>query len=87
MLSLRCRSLWVLKHSEKIDVPEGGGQPDVHAVPAGQQVGLVLVPHGVVPAWHPQVVVAASRHATPLVQQPSPHGVLPFGQQHPVLAF
>ena len=53
-----------------------------HAVPAGQHVGLVVVPHGVVPAGQPHTSREASRQATPLSQQCPPHGVVPGGQQH-----
>ena len=55
-----------------------------HAVPAGQHVGLVLVPHGVVPAGQPHTSREASRQATPLSQQCRPHGAVPGGQQHAV---
>lgn len=52
-----------------------------HAVPAGQQVRLEPLPHGVVPAWQPQIPRWLSRQATPLLQQLLPHGVVPAGQQ------
>jgi GNAT superfamily N-acetyltransferase len=45
----------------------------LHATPAAQQV----VPHGVVPAGHPQTPLRASTHAMPRLQQHGPHDVVP----------
>jgi hypothetical protein len=42
---------------------------------------LVPLPHGVVPAGQPQKEAPASMHATPLLQQFWPQGVVPLGQQ------
>ncbi|MCU1449379.1 MAG: hypothetical protein JWP02_1549 [Acidimicrobiales bacterium] len=61
---------------------EAEGQPEPHVWPAGQQVRLAPLPHGVVPAGHPQRPCDADWHATPALQQRGPHGVVPLGQQH-----
>jgi hypothetical protein len=45
-----------------------GGHPGAHAVPAGQHVNAVPLPHGVVRAGHPQKLCAGETHATPLLQ-------------------
>jgi hypothetical protein len=63
---------------------EANGQPELHAAPAGQHVRLEPVPHGVVLAGQPQKERDESMQATPLLQHACPHGVVPFGQQHPV---
>jgi hypothetical protein len=62
---------------------EGGAQPEVQAVPAGQHVRLAPLPHGVVPLGQPQMLLARSTQATPFAQQETPQGVEPFGQQQP----
>lgn len=55
---------------------------DEHAVPAGQHVSDVSLPHGVVPDGHPHTLCAAFTHAIPFAQHEKPHGVAPLGQQH-----
>jgi hypothetical protein len=52
-----------------------------HAAPAGQQVILEPLPHGLLPAAHPQRPRLRSRQATPALQQFGPHAVVPAGQQ------
>jgi hypothetical protein len=64
----------------------GAGQPGVHAVPAGQHVGLPASPHGVVPASQPQMPRALSRQAIPARQHVLPQGVVAGRQQQPLLA-
>ena len=83
MLSLMLRSLAAQKQRAGRVLLLGGGQPGAHAVPAGQHVGLLASPHGVVPASQPQMPRAAFRQAIPLRQHVVPHGVVPGRQQQP----
>jgi hypothetical protein len=62
----------------------GGGQPLVHAWPAGQHVSEAPLPQGVVLLGQPHVFVAALAQATPDGQQALPHSDVPVGQQPPV---
>jgi hypothetical protein len=60
-----------------------GTQPlwALHDLPAAQHCRFAPLPHGVLPAGHPQMPRALSRHGTPFLQHDVPHGVSPLQQQ------
>ena len=55
-----------LTHADAVLNDDADGQPERHAWPAGQQVRLAPVPHGVVPAGQPHSPLVRSMQATPL---------------------
>jgi hypothetical protein len=81
--SFRVRSDWSPWQIPATVLFDGGGQPELHAAPAGQHLRLAPLPQGVVLGGHPQMPLARSRQATPDAQQAVPQGVDPFGQQQP----
>jgi hypothetical protein len=64
---------------------DADGQDPLQAWPAAQQVRLVPLPHGVLPAGQPQKPRLWSMHGTPALQHEVPHGVVPDGQQQEVV--